>query len=203
MSPMFSILTVCTGNICRSPLAEQLLRESVRPWPDIVVESAGTSALVGQPMTDQAQTLAVRAGVSDPTGHVARQLTIDLVRDADLIVALTREHRARIVELLPRASRRTFTVRELARLLVGVTGEELHDALTEGSADTAGRLAALVELAASRRGMVERADVPEDEDVVDPYRGDDALYERSAAQLTPAVSVIVRAFQSALAVPLP
>lgn len=199
----FSILTVCTGNICRSPLAEQILRQAAGHWPAVVLGSAGTSALVGDPMTEQAQSLAVRAGVPDATGHSARQVTVELVRDADLILALTREHRARVVELLPRASRRTFTVRELARLLVGATEEELREGLAEGSGDTGGRLTALVEFAASRRGMVERAEVPEDEDVIDPYRGDDALYARSAEQLVPALSVIVRSFESALAVPLP
>ena len=53
----FSILTVCTGNICRSPLAEGLLR-MVLGGLDVTVQSAGTAALVGEPMTEQNQRIA-------------------------------------------------------------------------------------------------------------------------------------------------
>ena len=50
----FSVLTVCTGNICRSPLAELILAASLSDIPDVRVESAGTGALVGHGMPDPA-----------------------------------------------------------------------------------------------------------------------------------------------------
>ncbi|MDM4763929.1 hypothetical protein QT381_13020 [Galbitalea sp. SE-J8] len=119
----FRILTVCTGNICRSPQAEQLLRAGFTAahgtdatWPLPEVSSAGVYALVDEPMPEQAAALSREFG-GDPDVHVARQLTKEMVEQSDLIIALAREHRAAIAKLSPRASRYTFTLRELARVL--------------------------------------------------------------------------------------
>src|SRR5690606_19666664 len=82
-----TILTVCTGNICRSPLGEVLLRARLSDL-DVMVHSAGTHALVGRGMPEQARELALRHGASgaDATGHKARLLTERLVQDADLVL---------------------------------------------------------------------------------------------------------------------
>ena len=64
----FSILTVCSGNICRSPLAEQLLRVGLTDLAGVTVSSAGTIALVGEGMPAEAQALSVRYGATDATG---------------------------------------------------------------------------------------------------------------------------------------
>ena len=196
----FSILTVCTGNICRSPLAEQLLRTGLIDWQEVTVSSAGTGALVGEPMTDQAQALSRRYGGDKPENHVARALALEQLREAGLVLALSLEHRRAIVEMLPRGARHTFTLREFARLLVGITDEDLEDVAALDGSDRAGRLAALVEVAASRRGLVEPPDSPEDDNVVDPYRQTDEVYQLSADQIVPAVNTVLLQFARAAAV---
>ena len=193
----FHILTVCTGNICRSPMAEQLLRAGLARWSEVTVASAGTHALIGHAMTEQAQGLSLRLGGQRPEDHLARQLDAHHVRDADLVIALAREHRRGVVELLPRASRRTFTLREFARLVADVTDEDLAGAAALEVTDRQGRFAELVQVAASRRGLVVPPDNAADDDVDDPYRRDSTVYEASAAQVVPAVEAILGTFARA------
>src|SRR5689334_19045898 len=117
---MFRILFVCTANICRSPMAEHLLREGLRERlgpeaEDFVVSSAGTHGLVGEPMDGRARETLRRQYDLDGTGFVARALDEELVQESDLVLTASREHRAVAVTLHPRATRRTFTVREFDR----------------------------------------------------------------------------------------
>jgi protein-tyrosine phosphatase len=195
----FRVLAVCTGNICRSPAVERLLAAGLSaPYagsvaalgdgepPELIVASAGVGALVGSGMAPMMASL-VRATGADADGFSARQLTAETLRDADLVLALTRRHRSAIVELFPGAVRRTFTLRELARLTVRVDPALLPSAPGTTAAD---RLRALVPLAAAQRGHVHAA---HGDDVVDPYRGDGALYRRSFDELRPAVDTLVHA----------
>lgn len=183
-SDQLLVLAVCTGNICRSPATERLLAARLGPESGVQVRSAGTGALVGHPIHPPMATHLTAAGAS-VDGFVARQVTEAMLREADLILALTRAHRAALVELAPAVVRRVFTLRELGRLAQDVGTEGLP------AGPVVDRLAALVPVAASRRGRV-RASRPEDDDVVDPYRRSAAVYTRSFAQLTPAVDAIVR-----------
>jgi protein-tyrosine phosphatase len=196
----FSILTVCTGNICRSPLAEQLLRSGLEQWAHLTVASAGTGALVGEAMTDQAQALSREFGGVGAEQHVARSLNVDMLREADLVLALSREHRSAIVGMLPRGSRHTFTVRELGRLLEDLPDEEFAAIASVDISDLPARLGLLIEIAASRRGMVMPPEAVEDDDVIDPYRRSDEVYRESAGQLVPAIRTIVRQFNRAATV---
>lgn len=180
----FRILTVCTGNICRSPLAETLLRHVLQRLP-ITVASAGTHALVDQPMTEQNQRIAADLGVTDGANHRARQLVADHVRDADLVLALSREHRKQIVEMLPRAARKTFTLREFARLSEAFEASHPNLSVIE---DPGARMRTLVQELAQSRGTVLAPEHPEDDDVVDPFRQSDEVYRESADQLVPAVN---------------
>ncbi|TFC61646.1 low molecular weight phosphatase family protein [Cryobacterium sp. TMB1-7] len=189
----FTILTVCSGNICRSPLAEQLLRVGLAPWPEVTLGSAGTIGLAGHAMPHKAADLSRHYG-GDPTAHVARVLTAEHLSEADLVFAMSREHRRAIVELLPRAIRYTFTIREFARLINGVTDEDLDEAAALQLHDVVGRFSTLVGLAASQRGGVKPPDSPDDDDVVDPYRRSDEVYAESARQLVPAVNDVVSLF---------
>ena len=74
MRNSFSILTVCTGNVCRSPLAEQLLRNRLRDVSAIEVSSAGLQALVEQPMFDVTQEIARSYGVEELSPRVTRRV---------------------------------------------------------------------------------------------------------------------------------
>jgi len=91
------ILVVCVGNICRSPMAEALLRHALRGQDGITVESAGLGALVGHPAADFAVELMAERGI-DISKHRAQQLTPDLVSKADLILVMESGHRRVIDE---------------------------------------------------------------------------------------------------------
>lgn len=188
----FSILMVCSGNICRSPLAEQLLRAGLAGVDGIIVRSAGTTAMVGHGMPAEAQALSMRFGATDAAAHLARQLDEQLIRGADLVLGLAREHRRAVVELVPAATRRTFTLREFGHLAASVTDDDLvHTASPLGDGSLASRLRDSVVAAASLRGVVTPFASPDDADVVDPYRRSADVYEASAAQLVPAVQATV------------
>ena len=94
------VLFVCTGNICRSPLAAALLERAVqsRGLTDVTVSSAGTGAWDGAPASEGAYLVALEGGL-DLSGHRARLLTRELVEQADLILTMARHHRARVDEL--------------------------------------------------------------------------------------------------------
>lgn len=189
-STTFSVLTVCTGNICRSPLAELHLRRGLSSVDAVTVSSAGTMAVDDDEMPDQARALARSIGLQ-PDEHRARFLFERDVRDADLVLALAREHRRAVVSMHPRASRYTFTLREAARLARDVTDAQLAEALPSGGSTVTDRLGATVALLASRRGSVEAPDDPLDDDVVDPYRRSDETFAESGRQLVPAADVLV------------
>ena len=97
---MTRVLLVCTGNICRSPLAEaMLLRElRARGISHIDTVSAGTGAWDGAPASEGAYLVGLEHGL-DLSGHRARLLTRDSVQNAELILTMARHHRARVHEL--------------------------------------------------------------------------------------------------------
>ncbi len=99
-----SILVVCVGNICRSPVAELMLRHAL---PACRVESAGLAAVVGAGMESTARQL-VEAGGLDGSAHRARQLTRELCRQADLILVMEGNHREGVASLCPEARGKTF-----------------------------------------------------------------------------------------------
>jgi protein-tyrosine phosphatase len=163
----FRVLHVCTGNICRSPMAEHLMRAGLRSRlgdaaEAFVVESAGTWGHTGSPM--EAYALSTLASYDvDGADFTARELVAEHVVAADLILGATREHRAAAVVLHPRAAARTFTLREFARLTSAVDGATLP------AGDPVERAKALVKAAAANRGLVP-PDSPRDDDLDDPYQ---------------------------------
>ena len=157
---MTSILVVCTGNICRSPIAEGMLRNAIAARfgdaaPD--VSSAGTWGVEGAEATPDAVKAAVERGVVIGQ-HRARRLSPDRARAADLVVAMAVEHREALEHDLEVASR-TFTLKELVRLL-----ETLPPA---PSGADAGSLADRVAAASQARREGFQGN-PLDEDVADP-----------------------------------
>lgn len=117
----FRVLAVCVGNLCRSPVAERLLRLHLdrllgADAPRVAVSSAGVRALADSPMDATSAAELERLG-GDARGFAARQLDEPMVRDADLVLALTRDLRSRVLEEVPAALRRTFTLTEFAALV--------------------------------------------------------------------------------------
>jgi protein-tyrosine-phosphatase len=146
--PVFTVLLVCTGNICRSALAERLGRAYL---DDVLGEdagivqlvSAGVQAVVGSAMHPDSA-LVLRGLGGDPQGFIARQLVDDMAIDADLTLTMTRQHRRDVLRGAPRALSRTFTLREAADL-VQLVEEDVHlrgDGLAERARHLVKRLAA-------------------------------------------------------------
>ncbi len=160
---MASILVVCTGNVCRSPLAEGFLRNAMeRRFGDDApfVASAGIAGWEGSPAIEESVQAAAERDV-DISDHVARRLVRGHIEAADLVLAMAREHGEAVIGTVPQAGSRTFTLKELVRLL---------DELSAADA----RAATPAELLIGRVGAADAlrrsgfSGNPHDEDVVDP-----------------------------------
>ncbi|MFW0767423.1 protein tyrosine phosphatase [Trabulsiella odontotermitis] len=92
-----SILVLCTGNLCRSPIGERLLRQAL---PMMNVESAGTYGVSGQPADAAAMAVAAGHGLS-LAGHVTRKVTAGMLRDADLILVMEPAHIEQVTVMAP------------------------------------------------------------------------------------------------------
>jgi len=98
-------LIVCVGNICRSPMAEIMLRQ--RLGGRLRVESAGLAALAGAPIDPQAEAVLGMHGLSG-SGHVARKLEPAMVDAADLVLAMEKRHLAALHAIAPHARGKMF-----------------------------------------------------------------------------------------------
>jgi RpiB/LacA/LacB family sugar-phosphate isomerase len=113
---MKTILFICTGNVCRSPMAEALFRHAARGRGEFRVVSAGLGAMDGQPPTQHSVQAMRELGV-DISGQRSRMLTADLVRQADFIFGMTHAHVDTIALLYPPAAEKTFLLREFDETL--------------------------------------------------------------------------------------
>ena len=189
------ILTICTGNICRSPLAAELLAAKLSP-NHFEVAAAGTSPVVGEHMQGTMQRIALRMGASNVSNHRASGITRDAVSNADLILGMDREHRRATAKLQPNAARRSFTLLEFAHV-VSYIDETRIDTQMRINGD---RPLAALETVMRMRGVVPRL-IPERlYDVPDPYGRSKQVYERSAKQIERAVDQIVTFFHRTSAV---
>ncbi|MCR6477490.1 low molecular weight phosphotyrosine protein phosphatase [Variovorax sp. ZS18.2.2] len=109
---MKSVLIVCIGNICRSPMGEALIAAAL---PSLKVSSAGIGALVGQPADALARKLMAERGLNIES-HRARQLTNLMCQEADLILAMDEEQRLHINQRHPLTRGKLFRLGEVARV---------------------------------------------------------------------------------------
>ena len=179
MAP-FTVLHVCMGNICRSPMAERLLARAVQDRVGEIGEqlvrsvSAGTGGWhEGEEMNPPAARL-VRARGGSVDGFTARKLRGDFIDDADLILTATADQYDYVVALRPEARSRTFVTGEFGRLLRAVDGSALPAAEAKPDAVHA-RAAAIVAAAARLRG--DEAPLPTD-DLDDPWGRGDQTFQR-------------------------
>ncbi|SNR77655.1 hypothetical protein [Blastococcus mobilis] len=172
------LLFVCTGNICRSPLAERLAyswaSQSLGATTAAVrIASAGTDALDGKPM-DKRSAAALAALGGEPGGFVAQTFVPQMATEADLVLTMTRSQRRKVLAVAPRALRHTFTLPEAADLLRsadlrGVTDLPLRNRARE--------LAARLNAGRARRMSVEA------DDVFDPIGESGGVHKQVAARI--------------------
>jgi len=184
----FGVLVVCTGNICRSPAGERLLRHTLSATR-VDVTSAGTHAVVGHPVEPSMARLLSADGI-DASGFAARGLTERLVRDADLVLTMETGHRSAVVQTHPQALGRAFTLREFAYLLEACRDADPTAYLQDKGTDPGARLRALVELATDSRARRLSPPCPAP-DIEDPYRRGDEAYQLAYAAIRAAADAIV------------
>ncbi|HEX6263612.1 MAG TPA: low molecular weight phosphatase family protein [Actinomycetota bacterium] len=178
---MLRVLFVCTGNICRSPLAEAFLLERARGLPEglLSVRSAGTWGREGHPAMPETIAIGVEHGL-DVGDHAASPLTTDLIEGHDLLVGMARDHVAEIARMVPDSASRAFTLKELAHLL-----SSLEEPLPKPDVDAArARIAAADELRRARGG-------PADGDVSDPIGLGLDVYRMVAGEIEAALDQVV------------
>lgn len=108
-----SILFVCTGNSCRSPMAAGFLKEMLKEQKEIKIDSCGIISSSFAGATPQAIELMKEYGI-DISFHKTRSLSKDLIDGADLVLVMEEKHRGRVRELNPEAGKKTFLLKASA-----------------------------------------------------------------------------------------
>lgn len=219
-NPTWSVLIVCTGNICRSPMVERLavgrlavLANAPRAPGHILsgarpavsgdtrfavpahVHSAGVQAWSGEPMFPHAAAVLAERG-ADPSGFRARKMTKAMIDDADLILCATRVHRAAVATLAPRRVRQAFTLREFGRLTTLIEPARVRSRLdAPATGATAPDLrsigCALTAAASALRGSGPPT-TPGDDDLPDPLGRDLAAFRACADTIEVALEAPIR-----------
>ncbi len=112
---MGQILFVCTGNLCRSPMAAGLLRRRLAEEglaDRYQVDSAGVWAVEGRPASENAVAVMAERGI-DIRDHIARTITAYDVHEADLILVMSREHKRAILQAWPQYEWKVYLLSEM------------------------------------------------------------------------------------------
>ncbi|WP_062304437.1 arsenate reductase/protein-tyrosine-phosphatase family protein [Demequina subtropica] len=173
---MATVLMVCSGNLCRSPVAAMLLTQ--RLDGDVRVRSAGTAAPEGAGIPRQMRRH-LRADGIDPRPHRARRLTRAMIDAADLIVPMAHAQWQYIALMTPDAASRTFMLTRLATLA--------REAPTPEGTSVSERVAAVPELGTLHLGP---ASADNAADIPDPYGGPSDMYRESYEQIRTMVDTV-------------
>lgn len=186
---MRTVLLVCTGNTCRSPMAEAMLKDmAARAGLSIEVRSAGVGAIDGYPPSPHAARVLAQRKL--PEAGLSRALNGELVEWADLILAMTASHKQAIVQRHPDAVGKTYTLKEFA-----MQGDSRMDDVAEaerlyGEMQIRHAMGQRIDEADRERLMALQRDLP-DFDIADPFGGSLGMYERSADEIHEALRRVV------------
>lgn len=194
---MKNILFICTGNTCRSPMAEALLRE--KSDDKVMVKSAGISAADGQPAHPYTQKVLENKGIN--LDHQSRALTGDLVGWADLILTMTENHKRMLLQEYPGALSKAFTLREYVDQEDEEHWKAYHEAVAETEMKRAAFQSKLKDQSLSEVGIEKLHDEMEevlmsdmmkiqelerklpDRDIADPFGGDEEVYRYTCEEI--------------------
>jgi len=112
-----SILFVCTGNTCRSVIAEALLKKMLRDNKrnDVEVSSAGVTTISGASASQSAKDILAKEGIN-VSGHLSREITREMLQKSDLILVMERLHESAVLSLAPEVKNRVFLLKEFAKI---------------------------------------------------------------------------------------
>lgn len=163
------VLFVCTGNRCRSPLAEGFLRDVVqRERHEVVISSAGL--MPGGVRADPHAVIAAAKYNVDIAQHMSTEITVELLESADLVVAMERMHVRSIAVLHRSALGKTFTLKELARNVAPGLGlaYQMQEQMRE---------------LAARRSTGDLLGTSEADDVADPIGLSQKVFDHAAKEI--------------------
>ncbi|MFT8357431.1 MAG: low molecular weight phosphatase family protein [Bifidobacterium aquikefiri] len=173
------IMFVCTGNICRSPIGELLMRHYLA-GTSVVVDSAGTHGLTNHAIDPFSRELMDEVGIESREFR-SRRLTADMARSADLILCFEKEQLADIKTLAPTMGRRVFLLPDFANLATSCAERGLIQGLTVPK-----RMESIITQAPRLIGVI-----PTSDDIEDPHRKSFDVFERACKQTNAAIVTIL------------
>lgn len=173
------IVFVCTANLCRSPMAEHLMRERLKArnvgW---TLSSVGTHARPGASLDPNARAVLRRRGAPAPRNWTSRVMSAKVLQSADLVLAVSHAHLTWVMTLAPAMSRRAFVMGQFATLLDNASGSAVSPQ-------------DLIALATTARALIQPYD-PSADDLADPIGGDERVFEQCADRIEAMLSSITR-----------